>query len=96
MANIDTILCMPNILISLNTTSVKFVSVMDPFCCYNTFEPCLKTNLQSVFPTWPSGYKTFFMLKSAEHIYPAHKDLFAEEMTGFSEFNQKFHVILAF
>ena len=23
---------------------------------------------------WPPGYKTFFMLKSAEHeIYPAHK-----------------------
>ena len=24
--------------------------------------------------TWPRGYKTFFMLNSAEHkIYPAHK-----------------------
>ena len=27
-----------------------------------------------VYKTWPRGYKTFFMLNSAEHkIYPAHK-----------------------
>ena len=34
----------------------------------------IDVNFYTVF-TWPLGYKTFFMLNSAEHeIYPAHKN----------------------
>ena len=30
--------------------------------------------MPSYLEAWPRGYKTFFMLNSAEHnIYPAHK-----------------------
>ena len=36
----------------------------------------METDLMELEPTesWPRGYKTFFVLNSAEHvIYPAHK-----------------------